>query len=231
MPSPLLHLLTALLKHQVKTWLGDDALGVAGETLVDSVDQEFQTRLDAWLRADATAGRLLRAAQTADRYFQDHCDDPTLVQALTLDFGTLPAVQTALAELPAALDARGVETALREALTRDLGGHLTPEQIARGARLYAEALQAAVGALKDFTLPVLLQIARQTRHEQQEGFAAVLEKVDQVLARLEDKSALSLQETHTLGEALLRGQIIVQGDVSDSVLLIGSHNAVTLNAA
>lgn len=66
---------------------------------------------------------------------------------LTLDFGTLPGVQQALRDLPATPDAEGVTAALREALVRDLGRQLTPDQIETAALLYTEALAAVAQAL------------------------------------------------------------------------------------
>ena len=43
-PQTLLRFLTALLKHQAKTWLGEDAAGLLADALID---EELQTRLDA----------------------------------------------------------------------------------------------------------------------------------------------------------------------------------------
>ncbi|MDW7991215.1 MAG: hypothetical protein RMK65_03540 [Anaerolineae bacterium] len=73
---------------------------------------------------------MLETARRAEEYVQARCTDPALRGALTLRFADLPAIQTALADLPAALDESGLEQALRDALRRDLGRALTDAQIA-----------------------------------------------------------------------------------------------------
>ncbi len=91
-PQTFLKLLTALLKHQAKTWLGEDAAGLLGDALIDA---ELQSRLDAWLQGEETARRLREAAESARLWLQDpaNCPDESLRQLFhSLDFGTLPAV-------------------------------------------------------------------------------------------------------------------------------------------
>ena len=226
LPKHLLRLLVALVRHRAKTWLGEEALGVVGGTLAEIGGEELQARLDRWLKEEATARQLLEVARRADGEFRDRCDDPALLQALTLDFGTLPSVQAVLADLPQAMDLTGVERALREALARDLGRRLTPAQIDAGARLYAEALQMALLPFKDYALPIIGQIVLQIRQEQRAGFAATQAKLEEVLARLGEDALPS--DLRPLREALVRGQVLVLGDLQNSVVIVGAGNAVTV---
>ncbi len=143
------HLLTALLKHQAKTWLGEEAAGVLADVLIDG---ELRARLDAWLSQEETQRRLQQAAQQAHRWLQDpdHCPDETLRKFFhSLTFGDLPTVQRELAALPQALDLAALERTLRAAFDRDLP-RLSEAQRAMGARLYAEALLRALSTLKGF---------------------------------------------------------------------------------
>jgi hypothetical protein len=224
LPRHLIRLLVALLRHQARTWLGEEFMEAAGDVLAEIGGEELQRGLDEWLRAPQVADQLLQAARRAEEYVQAHCPDPALRGALTLRFADLPAVQAALADLPGALDSSGVERALREALTRDLGRVLAPAQIEAAARLYTDALLRAVSTLKDFALPIIAQTVQDIRREQREQTAMLAE----ILRRLGRGEALQPEETAALGQAILRGRVTVQGDVSHSVVIIGCGNTVTL---
>ena len=224
LPRYLIRLLVALLRHQARAWLGEEFMEAAGDALVEIGGEELKRGLEGWLRAPQTAGQLLEAARRAEEYVQAHCPDPALRGALTLRFADLPAVQAALADLPGALDSSGVERALREALTRDLGRVLTPVQIGIAARLYTDALLSAVSTLKDFALPIIAHTVQDLRREQREQTAMLAE----ILQRLGRGEALQPEEAAVLGQAVLRGLVTVQGDVSRSVIIIGYGNTVTL---
>ncbi|MCX7855417.1 MAG: hypothetical protein N2556_05495, partial [Anaerolineae bacterium] len=220
----LVRLLVALLQHQARAWLGEEFMEAAGDALAEIGGQELQAGLDRWLRDPQTARQLLEAARRAEEYVQAHCADPALRGALTLRFADLPAVQAALADLPAALDESGVERALREALTRDLGRALPPAQIEAAVRLYTDALLRAVSPLKDFALPLIAQNVLTLREEHRAQTALLRE----ILGHLERGEPLRPEEANALGRALIQGQLVAQGDVSGSVIIIGYGNRVTL---
>lgn len=156
LPKTTVKFITALLKHQAKLWLGEDAAGIAAGTLID---EDLQKRLDALLEADQATKQLLEAAQKAHEYVQDeaNCPDADLRGAFHgMRFDDLPSIQAALTELPGALDAKKLQALLHEAFTRDLP-NLTPAQYAEGARIYTDALLRSVGKLEKFTSPIILQ--------------------------------------------------------------------------
>ncbi|MGQ9711027.1 MAG: hypothetical protein ACUVXE_11240, partial [Anaerolineae bacterium] len=224
----LIRFTAALLKHQARRWLGEEALGIAAETLLD---EQVQARLDAWLTQAETQQRLLQAAETAQAWLQDpaNCPDAHL-RALFRDlpFGDLPSVQTALAELPGAPDTAQLEGALTDALARDLPT-LAPEKRAQAARLLTEALLRAVGTLKEFTLPVILQVVLRIQGEQRAEFATLNAKVDDILRALQQGRTPS--DLTALQQAERLGLVSIQGDVKKSIIIIGSNNTVTLNAS
>jgi|GEM_PF-541271 len=156
LPKNILKLLAALLKHQAELWLGEEAVGIAGKTLVEIGGETLQQKIDEFLDSDEGSAQLLAAAQRADSYFQRNCDDFTLRQHFTFHFGDLPTVQKALAELPKAMDAGAVLAALRKALEAD-ALELTPAQRETAASLYTEALQRALLQIKDHALPIIGQ--------------------------------------------------------------------------
>jgi tetratricopeptide (TPR) repeat protein len=228
LPQTVLKFLVALLKHQAEAWLGEEAAGIAARTLIE---EELQKRLESWLNEEQTVRELLRAAQEAQRYLQDerNCPDRDLrLLFRDVNFGDLPSVQDALRELPRAMDAQAVTEALRRAFARDFP-HLTPEQQAEGARLWTEALLRAVGRLRDFTLPILLQTVQDLRRAQNEQTALL----QRILQHLEQGRPPASEDAARLGEAIRRGHVHVEveGSVQGSVLLIGSGNVVHLTPA
>ena len=228
LPQTVLKFLVALLKHQAEAWLGEEAAGIAARTLIE---EELQKRLESWLNGEQTVRELLRAAQEAQRYLQDerNCPDRDLrLLFRDVNFGDLPSVQDALRELPRAMDAQAVTEALRRAFARDFP-HLTPEQQAEGARLWTEALLRAVGRLRDFTLPILLQTVQDLRCAQNEQTALL----QRILQHLEQGRPPASEDAARLGEAIRRGHVHVEveGSVQGSVLLIGSGNVVHLTPA
>ncbi|MBC7228154.1 MAG: DUF559 domain-containing protein, partial [Thermoflexales bacterium] len=223
-PKYLVRLLVALLQHQARAWLGEEFMEAAGDALAEIGGQELHAVLDRWLRDPQTARQLLEAARRAEEYVQAHCPDPALRGALTLRFADLPAVQAALASLPAALDEAGVERALRDALTRDLGRSLTPAQIDAAVRLYTDALLRAVSTLKDFALPLIAQNVLTLREEHRAQTALLRE----IRARLEREESPRPEEAAALNRAFIQGELAAEGDISGSVIIIGYGNQVIL---
>ena len=184
LPKNILKLTVALLKHQAELWLGEEAVGIAGETLVEIGGEELQEKIDKLIAGEEGAKELLATAQRADDYFQKNCEDATLKGALSLSYGDLPAVQKALENLPKAIDASDVREELEKALQHDFP-KLTRAQSEEGARLYTEALQRALLPLKDFTLPVIGQVVLDNQQKLKElgsdhdEIKAMLKKFDE----------------------------------------------------
>ena len=237
LPRHLIRLLVALVRHQARAWLGEEFMEAAGDALAEIGGEELQRGLEGWLRAPQTADQLLEAARRAEAYVQSHCPDPALRGALTLRFADLPAVQAALADLPGALDSSGVERALQEALTRDLGRVLTPAQIDAAARLYTDALLRAASTLKDFALPVIAQTVQDLRREQREAFAEVLNRLGQIQESLKQGRPPSSQDIAALRRAEWEGQVSIAigeqavslgGEPHDVVVVTGDRNVVLI---
>lgn len=181
LPKTSVKFLIALLKHQAENLVGKDAAGILGD--------DVQSRLDDWLKADKTAKDLLHAAEQTQIYLQDelNCPDRDLRHLFRdISFGDLPTVQSALTDLPRAMDSSKVQEALRESFTRDFP-NLTPSQQMEGARLYAEALLMAAGTLELFTLPIILKTLLDFRKEMREGQAENRQKLDTILNSLQQR--------------------------------------------
>ena len=147
----LLKLTFALLKHQAKNIFGEEALGVAAETLVEVGGEKAQASLESLLGTQEGASKLLDAARKADDRFRELCKDPDLCDAFTIPMGDLPSVQQVLAELPSSIDESELLEVLRQNLKRDFS-KLTDEQINSGVNLYADCLRHTLLPLEKFTL-------------------------------------------------------------------------------
>jgi tetratricopeptide (TPR) repeat protein len=183
LPKTTVKLITALLKHQAKLWLGEETVGIAAETFID---EDLQKRLDDWLSSEETARKLLKASEQAQLYLQDqnNCPDADLRHLFRdLSFGDLSSVQAALTELPQAMDSSGVQQALLDSFRRDVP-NLSPEQQIEAARIYTDALLRAIGSLEQFVSPILLQTAldlKKGQHTQDK-------KLDAIIAHLESRT-------------------------------------------
>ena len=200
----------ALLKHQAKFWLGEDAAGIAAETVLD---EDVQTRLDAWLDSEKSAKQLLGAVEKAQLYLQNpsNCPDKDLRHLFRdLTFGDLPSVQAVLTKLPQAMDDAELQDTLLDAFRRDLP-NLSPEQHEEGARLYTDAMLRAVGSLEEFVSPILLQTVLDLKKGQtvlKKGQTVADKKLDKIIAHLEARLVERRQPSPTLPGDLPTGSYL-----------------------
>jgi hypothetical protein len=182
LPKTTVKFLIALLKNQAKLWLGEDAAGIAAQTILD---EDIQTRLNDWLESDKTAKELLNVVEKAQLYLQDpnNCPDKDLRHLFRdMTFGDLPTVQAAVLKIPQSMDSGKLYEVLNEAFQRDLP-NLSSSQHAEGARLYTDAMLRAVGSLEEFVSPILLQ----TVLDLKKGQTVADKKLDRIIAVLEAK--------------------------------------------
>ncbi len=231
-----IRLLAALLKHQAQRWLGEEFIDRAGDVLADLGAERLEAQLDRWLGEEGTAQQLVEAARRAEAHVLRHCTDQDLRGLFSnLDYGTLPEVQQALRALPKAMDAGAVEQALLTWLERDAPS--LPDATRRqGARLYAEALQAALLPIKEHALPILGQMVLALREEMRQSMEKIEAQMEEIgaqleciLHKLEQRTPLSEVELQALRSAVIQGQVRIQGDAEQSIIIIGSHNRVTLS--
>ncbi len=99
---------TALLKHQVKKLVGEEAMGAIGEELADIGGD----KLDAWLGDKSTIAEIEKAAVTARDLFRGKVNDDEVEQWMVmLPIHDLPAVLSAIEELPKSPDETKLENA------------------------------------------------------------------------------------------------------------------------
>jgi len=176
LPKNIIKLIVALLKHQAENVLGKEAIGIAGQTIVEIGGEKIQGKIDAIINTNEGATILKDAALRADAYFKAKCTDHDLLGVFTMPFGDLMSVQATLRELPNALDQEEALETLHAIITSS-APNLTQEQIEYGATLYLDCLNRALLPLKDFTLPIIGQTVLESKADIKE----IKTKVDEVL--------------------------------------------------
>jgi tetratricopeptide (TPR) repeat protein len=142
---------TALVKHQVKKLVGEEALGAIGEELT-AIGGD---KLDAWLKEQTTTEELEKAAQYAYECFRDKSGDYELEQwMVSLPFGNLPKVVEALQNLPTSPDESKLENALRESVKQNWQ-NLTQEQVDNAVDSFLSCLRSALLPIEKQTLMII----------------------------------------------------------------------------
>lgn len=176
LPKSVIKLIIALLKHQAENVLGKDAIGIAGDALVDMGGEKIQGKIDAILNTNEGSQKLIDAALRADAYFREKCTDQDLRDAFTMPVGDLPSVQAMIKDLPNALDQENAMETLRNNLSSTLP-NLKHEQIEYGVNLYLDCLDRALLPLKDFTLPIIGRTVLESKADIKE----IKAKVEEIL--------------------------------------------------
>jgi len=179
LPKTIIKLTVALLKHQVENIFGKDVIGIAGKILIDVGGEKTQGRIDSILITNEGSEKLIDAALRADDYFREKCEDQDLRDAFTLTIGDQPSVQTALRELPKALDQKEAFKTIRDNLVRDFP-NLTKIQVDTGAKIYIECLNRALLPLQDFTLPIIGNAVLESKEDIAEIKVGVQELLNRV---------------------------------------------------
>jgi len=197
-------LTVALLKDGVSKVLGDETVAV----LADVGGHKAQERFDAWLLSADNQKALSRAMNQADACFQENAGDDKLRQWMhDLPLRDLPALQEALAALPAHADENALEDALRQAIARDWPS-LNQAQRDLAVRLYLLCLRRALLPLEKQALQVIGR--------------AVL-RTEEMIARLQAE----LREWLAQQKRDLNQAIAIYGAVYQSVVISGDNNVVT----
>ena len=178
---------TALLKHQVKKLVGEEALGAISEELADIGGD----KLDAWLGEKSTIAEIEKAATTASDMFRGKVNDDEVEQWMVmLPIHDLPAVFSAIEELPTSPDETKLENALRDSIALNWK-KLPPVQVDNAVNAFMSCLRSALLPIEKQTLMVIGRSVLRT-----EG------KVEQLLKLVEN-----LQATRQPAAEKAKGQL------------------------
>ena len=198
---------TALLKHQVKKLVGEETLGVLSKELADIGGD----KLDAWLGDKSTTEEIEKAANIARDNFRDKINDDEVEQWMVmLPIHDLPAVLSAIEELPTSPDETKLENALRETIAQNWR-KLSPKQVDNAVNSFLTCLRSA-----------LLPIEKQTLMVIGRSVLRIEDKVDQLTKLVEQLKPYS---TGAQVESRF-GNITVGGNV-DGNFVVGDNNVVT----
>ena len=155
--NALIRILTALLKHQVKSLVGEDTLGVIGEELTAIGGEKFDEQLKLLLGKESTIKSLEKAAEYVRNNFRGKVNDDEVEQWMVmLPIDNLPAVFSAIEDLPNSPDESGLENALRKTISQNWK-KLSPEQIDNAVDSYLHCLRQALLPMEEYRLIVMGQ--------------------------------------------------------------------------
>lgn len=155
--NALIRILTALLKHQVKRLVGEDTLGIIGEELTAIGGEKFDEQLKSLLGKKSTIESLEKAAEYVRINFRGKVNDDDVEQWMVmLPIDNLPAIVSAIEELPASPDESGLENALRKTIAQNWK-NLTPEQINNAVDSYLFCLREALLPIEEYRPTVMGQ--------------------------------------------------------------------------
>jgi hypothetical protein len=153
--NAIIKIMTALLKHQVKKLVGEDALGVIGQELTAIGGDKLDDQVKTWLGEKTTAEELEKAADYALNSFREKVQDDELRQWIVMmPLRDLPEVISAIEELPTSPDETKLEKALRDSISVNWK-KLSKEQIENAVNAFMFSLRSALLPLEKQTLMVI----------------------------------------------------------------------------
>lgn len=146
----LVRILTALLKHQVKKLVGEEALGAIGEELTAIGGDKFDSQVQLILGKKSTVEYLEKAAEYVRDSFRGRVNDEEVEQWMVmLPLEDLPTIVSAIEELPTLPDESVLENALRETISLNWK-KLSPEQVDNAVDSYLVCLRSALLPLEEY---------------------------------------------------------------------------------
>lgn len=153
--KPLLRIGLALVKHHIKSVIGDDALQVVATTLADVGDEKIHAKVNSIFASIEGKNQLLKAAKVADQCFKEKCKDEDMRGLFTMEYGSLLSIQTALSRLPESFGDEMLRQTIFTVFRRDLPKRISDKQIDESVNLYIDCIQRAVLPVKDFGLRII----------------------------------------------------------------------------
>lgn len=177
-------LIAGLIKHALKTAIGDDTVDVIAEELIDAGEEGVISQLDRWLNEPATEEQLKRAIDRTNECFAAQTKVPLRVREAfsEIDLTNEPELQKAINNLPRATSEEGV----RGAIVQAIQSHYLPPQVSSSAvehavEVYLHCLRQNLLPLKNIATPVVGMAI--LRIEQQ---LEALPRIDQRTQRIEE---------------------------------------------
>ena len=153
--NALIRILTALLKHQVKKAIGDDALGVIGQELTAIGGDKLDEQVKLLLGEKSTIESLEKAAEYVHTCFRGKVNDKDVEQWMVmLPLDNLPIIVSAIEELPISPDESKLEKALRETISLSWS-KLSPEQVNNVVDSYLFCLRSALLPIEKQAIPII----------------------------------------------------------------------------
>lgn len=207
--NALIKIMTALLKHQVKKLMGEDAMGIVGQELTAIGGDKLDERIKSLLGEKTTAEELEKAATYALDSFHGKVNDNEVEQWMTmLPLHNLPSVVSAFEELPTSPDETKLEKALRESIALNWKG-ISSVQVDKAVNAFLYSLRSALLPLEKQTLMVIGRSVLRTE-----------EKTNQLI---------HLFEQFITANSTMPSGMEIGGNVRNSNIIVGNNNIINSN--
>jgi tetratricopeptide (TPR) repeat protein len=141
-------LVTAIIKSQLKRFVGEGTVQELGKELTEYSSEEFNKLLDTWFTHKAE--EIDKVVQRANECFLKRNTNSKLAEwAVMLPVYTNESLQTAIANLPNALDTAEIEMELKATIGRDWKS-LSEVEINQSVEDYFLCLKRALSSVDDF---------------------------------------------------------------------------------
>ena len=153
--SAFLRIMTALLKHQVKKMIGDEALGAIGEEIVAIGGENLDEKIKMLLSEKTTIEALESAAKHANDSFLEKIDDTDIKQwMISLPLTNLPRITQSISNLSTSPDEKELEEAIRETI-KISWKNLSSSQIDLAVNTFMNCIREALLPLEKQTLLIV----------------------------------------------------------------------------
>jgi hypothetical protein len=158
LPKTLLKLSAAVIEHQAKKNLGEEATSLLVNVLAEYAGEKTLDKLVEFVQQGDRAQKLIEAFKEADKCFAKQCGDEMLKQAIAMTpLAEIPSLEKLAAALPETLDDDGLLAALRGRFADDWRNALSDAQLDRAALVYRKCLDRPLAAKCDQLLETLFR--------------------------------------------------------------------------
>jgi|SRR5579859_682065 len=153
----LVKLAAALVKHQAKVHLGDEAVGILAQEGTTIIGDRVAAKIAGLIDDSDKARSILAAFEIADQCFSAQGSDDLKAAIVAMPLAGLPSLELLARKLPKTLDDASLREGIRSRFEEDWRGRFTDQELDHAAQLYRECLDRSLASTCDQLLPTLMR--------------------------------------------------------------------------
>ena len=165
LPKTIVLLAANIFKYYLEKLLGEDALSLIGNQLIDFAGEGLVEKLATFFDQGQRAEELLEAFKSADECFLARVDDYSIKQAIiSKPLSNLPYLVNVASNIPNTLDDDGLVGAISNQLIKDWGEQLTEGERIYAAKVYRDCLDRELSIKCNQLLETLYRKVERIEH-------------------------------------------------------------------